>query len=428
MDAATQLQLRVSHSLQSPQSKTPQPDSLPDQSQLEASLSRLLKQARHRPVTATLALLQLANFFEIRTWVGKAEAADLLSDITRVLLGALPANVVPCRCDNYEFALLLHNECSVNAATITARVKSAIQSAASTTIPAQLQLHCAIGLASITPDIRQPDILFARARHDLCQLDDPQGSQHGDSVQLILKGLRRGGIKLNYQALVSLQPKAGPLFEVRCSLHTGTREIKGRRLFATAVPNALGEALDRICLHHCLRQLQSNGSLRLIVNLSLNSLVSTGFMQWLAQQVQQSGPLQQRLVIQISELDLLVAQHHMDNFGVGLQQLGLPLSITHFGCSKNALAYLPLLEVKSVKLHQSLTVRLKAESVAMQSLRQTVDALHEKSITVMASGVENLAMLPLLWQCGVDRMQGYCLQSPTESPLPCPVRHLEFRN
>lgn len=407
-------------------------DTLPDQAELERTLARLIRQSRHKPVVATLALLQLANFFEIRTWVGKAEAALLLTDITGVLLKALPPSVVPCRCENYEFALLLHNECSHNADTITARVKSAIQTAASATIPPQLQLHCAVGLARITADIPQPEVLFARARHDLSQNDDPTGARprppQRHTLQLILKGLRRRGLRPNFQALVGLQPGTDSLFEVRSRLHTGAKLIEGSELFASAVPNALGEALDRISLHLSLQRLRADASLRLLVNLSLNSLVSSAFQTWLAGQVQQSAPLHNRLILQVSELDLLVAQHHMGTFDACLQSLDLPLSIAHFGCSKNALGYLPLLNVAFVKLDQSLTARLKPDSVPLQSLRRTVEELHNQNITVMATKVENLAMLPLLWQCGVDLMQGHCLQSPAETPVPYPLRHLEFRN
>lgn len=53
-----------------------------------------LELSRKRNLTATLALLQLENFYEIRSWVGLSEADLLLTDIAQLLKASLPKRVL----------------------------------------------------------------------------------------------------------------------------------------------------------------------------------------------------------------------------------------------------------------------------------------------------------------------------------------------
>lgn len=64
-----------------------------DESFFTEKLEQVLQAKKFEPIEVTLALLQLENFYEIRTWVGKSEANLLLRDIARVLNNALPSKL-----------------------------------------------------------------------------------------------------------------------------------------------------------------------------------------------------------------------------------------------------------------------------------------------------------------------------------------------
>jgi len=389
------------------------PGSLLNQAELEQRLQVLLSRAKEKPVRSTLALLQLKNFYEIRTWVGQAEASLLLADITLVLCRALPPTVTLSRCDNYEFALLLSNECSNNAPEITRRVQSALQSAVSSTIPPQLQLLCAVGLARLEAGVQSADVLFARARHSLSHADhgDEMSTLDGKALaRLIPRALRKRQLELNYQPLLRFNQTGQRYYEVRSRLNTEDGEVPGQQLYEAAVWNALGEALDRTVIHYskALLVAAEHDEARLIINLSLNSLVSSEFTTWLARYLEKHPEFHDRLLLQISELDLLVAQHHLTTLSLALRDLQIPLCITHFGSTRDPLRYLHLLQVHMVRLDASLVNKLKAESLHLESVRQLVDKLHSKGIRVAAGMIDRASLLPLLWQIGVDAVQGNC--------------------
>lgn len=392
------------------------------QDYLLRQLTRLVRQQRREPVVASLALLQLENFYEIRGWLGRAEANQLLSDIARLLLQSLPPSVLLCRCQHYEFALLLRDEYSVRASAITAGVKQALHSAASDSIPPQLELKCAVGLATIGRATPAAEVLFAQARHNLTQALyrprhdgalDSDADVHTVSVSQLLAILRRGEISLCWQAVAPLRGVAPPLYEIRIAT-TASPALNNRALFATAVQNALGERIDRWVVMNSLYTLQQTHSddLRLLVNLTQNTLVSTTFFPWLEQQLRSRGTLAQRLIFQISELDLLSAQHHLAYFCGFLTRLGIELSISHFGCTADPFRYLPLLKAQYARLDAALLDRVHLASSRLQRLGTMTDRLHDSGLQVVAAMVEELALLPALWEARVDYVQGLSVAPP----------------
>jgi EAL domain-containing protein (putative c-di-GMP-specific phosphodiesterase class I)/GGDEF domain-containing protein len=390
----------------------PRATEMPGQAQLEAHLLNLIQSDDGQ--RSSLALLQLANFYEIRTWVGKSEANQLLEDIARVLLAALPASVSLYRCLNYEFALLLKEECSSNAAAIIGRLQSALTQTVSDTLPSQLTLRCVAGLVDISGSLRNADIALARARQNLRPRPAKAHAQPDDChAREIISALRTNRIKHCYQPLLGFDPQQAPLLEMRSQLESGSMVMNGQQLSHTAVRYALGEALDRNTIRRALQllRLKALRHHRLLVNLSLNSLVSSSFQPWLQQTLSRAGQQGARLIVQISEDDLLIAQHHLAEFDRCLQSLSVALSISHFGIGSEPLRYLSLLAVQLVKLAPELTRNLQMDSVRLQALKELTEQLGQRNVQTAACLVENFSALPQLWRSGLDWVQGDCLQA-----------------
>jgi len=401
------------------------------QDYLMLELSILLRQQKSDEVEASLALFQLENFYEIRRWVGKSEADLLLGDIARLLTQTLPTAVLLCRCSHYEFAALLPDEHSIHAHALIQRVKQALHSAVSESIPPQLELKCAVGLAAIARSIPSAEVLFASARHNLSMallrqrrshtLDSPHGESVPVSLSQLLTILSSSELLLNFQPIVALKADELRHYEVRCELPTKELAPSSSVVFETAVKNAIGERIDRWVVGKCLQLLllPEMDDLRLTVNLTQNSLVSSQFFDWLRQQLARDSTLAERLVLQISELDILTAQHHMHSFSRQLTDLHLKLCISHFGCTADPFRYLPLLRTHFVKLDVALLDNLGRDETIEEQLAMMTRRLHESGIRVIAAMVEDMEVVPLLWSAQVNFVQGYCWQEP--------ARELSFR-
>jgi len=383
-----------------------------------------LEQSRKRNLTATLALLQLENFYEIRSWVGLSEADLLLTDIAQLLKTSLPKRVLLCRCHNFEFAALLIADCSVNARLITDKLKQALLSAVSPSLPRQLELKCGVGLAKLESNIPSWPVVFARARHNLSlahhhrELPAHLVSISPDTALTQLHAaLECSELELNFQAFVKLAEDPLQHYEVRCSLAQHEQSLPTLLLFETAAKNALGEELDRRIIEQIMRRLSKDAisNRRLVVNLSHNSLVSVKFLRWLEVRLGRRRSFASQLIFQISETDALIAQHHLNTFCEVIEKLGCKLSLSNFGCTPKPLRYLSLVPAAYVKLDTGLLRKVDVNQTNLEFLNSLIEELHERGIRVIAPMLEQLPILPLLWQANVDYMQGNCLHPPSTS-------------
>lgn len=392
----------------------------------------LLRRQKSHKVIASLALLQLENFYEIRRWVGKSEADLLLSDIAHLLRQSLPSPVLLCRCAHYEFAALFTGEFSIHAAVHIQRVKQALHDATSESIPPQLDLKCAVGTASVTTSVPSAEVLFARARHQLsmqmsrhrhtgaAEITDSRARWLDAARTLtqsqLLSILTSNGLELNFQALINLNCDDIRRYEVRCN--TPENPESAGPLLAAAVNNALGDRIDRWVIGRSLKllQLDRQGDMRLIVNLTQNSLVSHAFFQWLRAQSSAYANLYKKLVFQISELDLLSAQHHMNYCSRVLHELGIRLCVSQFGCTTDPFRYLSLMQTHYVKLHWALFANAHKDHHQRSQLMSVVARLQQMGVRAIAGEVEEMTLLPTLWSSNVNLVQGYALHEPAAKP------------
>ena len=342
-----------------------------------------------------------------------------------MLARSLPTNVLVCRCPHYEFALLLTNECSLNANKITEKLKLELQNLASSTIPPQLELHCGVGLAALDELTHSADVLLARARHNLSQyyyihdFDAPDPFPVSIDSETVLGGIRTGleenSFRLSFQAIVSLKEDDLQHYEVRCSAPESHGIINSAAMFEYAVRNAYGEQIDRWVIRQALRLLQfkRQENLQLTVNLSQNSLVSAEFFPWLQEELKEFPNLQTQLLFQLSEIDVLISQHHMNYFCQQLEALQIQLCINHFGCTPNPFRYLPLVRAQRVKLDVSLLEKINESAIRRKRLGDTVAKLHEHGLRVTAGMVEQMIYLPTLWRANINFVQGNCFQAPS---------------
>ena len=395
-------------------------------------LKQIIKDSAHNDSPYTLALLQLANFYEIRAWVGKLESNLLLNDIARLLEDTVPENSVSCRCHNHEFAVILAGEGSRRAMMIADHIKQALHTCSSQFIPPQLSLRCNVGLVSVnhfTPDI---EVAFARARHNMSSQQTEQATDHAysgftaqqppDLLNKLHHAMASNSFKLNFQATVDFKEGGLKFYEIRSALAEKDTLIPAAVFLETVVKNAMGEGLDRWVIKQAIKLLLENpdGNYQLMVNLSQNSLVSASFLDWLKSNPDNCNRVSRQLIVQVSELDILIAQHHMDKFCRTIDALGIRLCISHFGCTQNPLRYLSLLNAHYVKLDPSLTGLSGIDSDRHQHLQELIKNIHNKDMQVIAALIEHTEELPILWKAGVDFVQGYGLHKPE------PIREYSF--
>jgi EAL domain-containing protein (putative c-di-GMP-specific phosphodiesterase class I) len=91
------------------------------------------------------------------------------------------------------------------------------------------------------------------------------------------------------------------------------------------------------------------------------------------------------------------------------------MAICHFGCALDPFAVLDRLAPTLVKLDETLVRDIIYSPQQRENVRTQIGKLHERGLLVVAPQVEDMDVLPVLWQTGADYVQGYCLQRPSDA-------------
>lgn len=309
-------------------------------------------------------------------------------------------------------------------------IKSKINNHITTTALPSLQLSCSIGIAAINEHALDNEDLLAKARINLnAQLKTNQNSENYrigktrehniDEMTAYLKlALQGKRFKLLFQPMVSLRGESSRVYEVLSRMQDqDNNDITPSEYMAIANLNGLGEELDKLIVTMAIDVLQNadNMGIRLILNLTNNTLVSKTFLPWLNEAMQLNSLTADRIIFQISETHICNNLDYCIKFCEDLKQLGLSSIVCHFGCVIDPENYLDAVRPAYVKLDKTMVRDLAYSQFQQDDLKKLIQELHASNYKVIVPQVEDSTALPALWKLRVDYVQGYCLEKPSQS-------------
>ncbi len=162
-----------------------------------------------------------------------------------------------------------------------------------------------------------------------------------------------------------------------------------------------------------LRQWELNGlvNLRIGVNVSIDQLYDTQFIERLEHIVRSSGIVPQPLVIEVTESIAAVADtvlqrlHELKNLGVGI-------AIDDFGTGYSSLSYLRDFPADYLKIDRSFISRIEKHESDRKLVATVIELARHFTLATVAEGVETSRQMQILQDCGVEYLQGYLIGRP----------------
>jgi EAL domain-containing protein (putative c-di-GMP-specific phosphodiesterase class I) len=174
--------------------------------------------------------------------------------------------------------------------------------------------------------------------------------------------------------------------------------------------------LSRAVIETCLADWDGDRlaelDLRLAINLPLDILVLGCLPDWLDERLTESRVPASRLMLEMTETQLVSDQQELGIAVTNLRARGYQLAIDDVGPTLRDPAQLFALPFNVLKLDKSI-VRESADSAeARKFLRQTIGAAHDAGMTVVAEGVEDAEIWARMRSLGVECGQGYAIARP----------------
>lgn len=396
-----------------------------NRSSFTSRIEQAISNAIYDQQLSILVLVRLQDFEEFVALSGKPAGNFLLADTARILREMATPNSVLGRTAESEFALLIPTEKDAHESMDLLALETGMNQALQPLLPSGSGVRLVAGLAAVNELSPDAESIIGRALRHLVVRDSAYRAPAGSvpdpykNPQLMFERLEEAFANedfiLVFQPIVSLKEDGLERYEVRIRLQDNDNLIYPPRFLELANQYGLGEQIDRWVITDSFRVLKehNNPALQLTINLTHNSIMSPDFLPWLHQQLHETRQSVEQLVFQISELDIVGCPEPVVTFCQKIQELQIPLSITHFGCTLTPFKYLPREQAEFVKLDKSLLDNIGEDASQREKLNNTVNSLHASGLLVIAPMIDEIDLLPLLWQANVNFVQGNCLQEPS---------------
>ena len=384
---------------------------------VEAAITKAINQQEF----CSLMIVQINAFQEMQTTIGRPGTNQLLYEISEFLNKSISKPFIASRMAENEFGLLLNDSSAEQGATLANhiyhRLNSAFSGGDKPVASASLGLTFINELALDAQDM----INRARINRNLAPTYTMQQAafHSNNSVipQLLRKALDSGEWYLHFQSLLSFTPDNRKRYEVLLSLNGRAGEFNPEELLAQANIHNLAGEIDRQMLNTLIDEMdiQEDSSKLIFIPVSRNTLVNKSMLTWLSSLLQRHRGCAGQLVFQLSEIDLHGNSQLARAFCNKLNELGIGIAISRFGSAMDPLSLVTTVKPNVVILDQSLHSEILYSKKQQKSVGKLISALHHEQVRVGISGIEEMELLPLLWELGVDLIQGSCLGRPAKS-------------
>jgi diguanylate cyclase (GGDEF)-like protein/PAS domain S-box-containing protein len=234
-------------------------------------------------------------------------------------------------------------------------------------------------------------------------------------VRHIKAALMENRFRLMQQPIASLLGEDRGMFDVLVRMiDEQGQELLPAEFMAAAERNDLMKNIDRWIIGASMSFCASRKVNQLFVRLSRDSVRDKSLLQWLANQLKASRIEPSRIVFEVSEQ---VATEHLADvteLATGLRKAGFLFALEHFGTGRDPARLIAQLPINYVKIDGTLMQGLAVDQALQQRVREFVDQAKGKKVSTIAERVEDANTMAVLWQLGIEFIQGYFVHEPEE--------------
>ena len=382
------------------------------------------------------AVVKPDKFSTVERDVGVSASEDVLGAFAAQLREGLHANEIIGRLGGTSVMVLLErgNEHDIEAwgAQLLARVARQVVRVADKT----LTMTCSVGLSVAPGSALRSDIDAAIADAlDACSKAQSRGgnqvalSDKADNdtrvkaydqvwVKHIKAALMENRFRLVQQPIASLQGGDQAMFDVLLRmLDTNGKEVLPGEFMPAAERNDLLKNIDRWVVGASLSFAAQRKPACLFVRLSHETLKDGSFLGWIDNQVRATRADAHRLCFQAHEEVVATHQERVQKLSAELRGRGFKFAIERFGSGRDPQGLLESTAVDYVKIDGALVQGLTGDQELQQRVRALVEQAKARNIETIAERVEDANTMAVLWQLGVQYIQGYLVHAPEEIVL-----------
>jgi len=254
---------------------------------------------------------------------------------------------------------------------------------------------------------KPPADTLARSRSDRLWKDRIQDAIAHDRIRLL------------YQPIVNLHGGAFPLFNVFVRLSGPDEEVYEPEDFLPAAERTgIAADIDRWIVSRALSRLadriRTEPKTLFFLKLTRGSLIDGSVVLWLQEFLHRNRIPSGNVVVEIKEATIVTNLQAASSTARGLKAIGAQLCIDDFGNGLNPFHILRRIDADYIKLEGNLVRNLVRDEGSRDAIRRFTEGGHAKGKQIIVPLVEDAATLAVLYELGVNLVQGYFVHPPGE--------------
>ena len=244
-----------------------------------------------------------------------------------------------------------------------------------------------------------------------------------DDMQMVAeiqRAIDGEGFSLLVQPLESLSDKpGGPRYEVLLRLADEEGEhVPTKALFSAAERYQMMPHIDRWVVSTVLKKIAERGdalssqSPMFAINLSGQSLADDDILDYIQEQIAESGVKPASLCFEITESAAVTNMAKAQAFIDALRDLGCSISLDDFGAGLSSFAYLKNFNVDTLKIDGGFVHDITENRISRSMVAAITEVAKVMELKTVAEFVGSQAAVDMLKKIGVDYAQGHYIGEP----------------
>ncbi len=394
-------------------------------------IERLQKRLARKPSSGThvLAYVKVDNFGEVLDKVGILNSDEILGQFAEALRKRLHPRDVAGRFEGTSIMVLLERGSPRDAEVWGNQLCESIRKSTFEVADNSTQLTCTVGVCAANEVYCNLEE-FVAATVDAYEVgkeaggntamlnesaDEDSKQKEFDAIwvkhlksalmdnrfrlaQLPIAGLRSDGIEM-YDLLVRMLDEQG-------------NSVLPSEFLPAAERSNMMKSIDRFMIRSAIDFCMESEVDRVFVRLSKQSVLDSTTLPWMDQEFDKHEFDCTRLVMQIPERD--AAKHIKQTRAIvkKLRKIGVGFALEHYGIDREKFQILDILKPDYIKVDGELMHSLTTDKEVQKSVEKIVRAANERKIKSIAERVENANAMAVLFQLGLDYMQGHYVNEP----------------
>jgi diguanylate cyclase (GGDEF)-like protein/PAS domain S-box-containing protein len=399
-------------------------------------LSNAVSKASKGHTNSVIFYIEPDQFNHIKDTLGIAGSDMVLTDMANLIrqqLGSTDEMVI-ARFAGTVFTIIFKNKNIDEVQAVAEKIRTAFEQHLFEVEGKTVSTTCSIGVGPIietTMDAKKAlshaEAACSTARKDngnrvhIHTVADEMANleQEKEWAKRLRLALKKDHFLLHYQPIVSLHAEPGERYEVLLRMQASDGSVIMPNEFMDSAKNAdLMLEIDRWVMKNAakamLEKRRSGTEIRFFIKLSPESVEDATLLPWISKLLKAARLHGSSLVFEITEKAALHNIKATKALADGLQQLSCLLAITQAGNETPPLKYLNHFNINYIKIDGQHIQNITQSESSQEIVKTIAELSRTKNIQTIAEHVQDPTCLAVLWQHGINFIQGYYLQEPEE--------------